>query len=278
MPDREHDMRTASFFDQAEGLRQMFAHTRARFVPVVSNPHVAFGGVMLERLCTAFAERGAKVLVVDAGERAGEAGEMAMVELGQCIERLSAQVSFLAARGLPVRFVDAAGSTGGFLRRAAEAAPQSDVVFVHAPATDLCRMFASGSRSGTAAIGHAGDNDVPIVFADDRPASVTHAYGSMKLLAQRAGLVVFDLMLAAAPSSPRAERIVAKLASCTDSFFGGVVREAARVDPAGDATEPPSAVLRRIAAARFGRPQAMPPLSSSSSHRAFGAYAELANP
>ncbi|MEO7055900.1 MAG: flagellar biosynthesis protein [Caldimonas sp.] len=268
-------MPSASFFDQAEGLRQMFAHTRARFVPVVSNPHVAFGGVMLERLCTAFAERGAKVLVIDAGERAGEAGEMAMVELGQCIERLSAQVSFLAARGLPVRFVDAAGSTGGFLRRAAEAAPQCDVVIVHAPAGDLCRMFASGSRSGGAA---HGDGDVPIVFADDRPASVTHAYASMKLLAQRADLVVFDLMLAAAPSSPRAERIVAKLVSCTDAFFGGVVREAARVDPAGDATEPPSAVLRRIASARFGRSQAMTPLSSSSSHRAFGAYAELANP
>ena len=139
--------------DQAEGLRQMFAHTRARFVPVVSNPHVAFGGVMLERLCTAFAERGAHVLVIDAGERAGEYSEMALVELGQCIERLSTQVSFLAARGLPLRFVDSTGSSRGFLRAAAEASPRSDVVIVHAPASELFRMFAPAQNG--AEIGRA---------------------------------------------------------------------------------------------------------------------------
>ena len=252
--------------DQAEGLRQMFAHTRARFVPVVSNPHVAFGGVMLERLCTAFAERGANVLVIDAGERAGEAGEMALIELGQCIERLSTQVSFLAARGLSVRFVDATGSSRGFLRAAAEASPRSDVVLVHAPAPELFRMFSPGQNG-------AAEGEVPIVFCDDRPASVTHAYGGVKLLAQRAGLVVFDLLLGAAPQSPRAERIVDKLSSCADSFFGGVLRNAARIDPAGDATEPPSAALRRIAAARLDPAAApIPPLS----HRPVGAYADLA--
>jgi hypothetical protein len=51
---------------------------------------------------------------------------------------------------------------------------------------------------------------------------VTHAYASMKLLAQRAGLVVSELLLGAAPHSPRAERIAAKLAGCADTFFAGV--------------------------------------------------------
>ena len=111
----------------------MFAGACARFVPVVSNPHVVCGGVLLERLSTAFAERGARVLVVDAGERAGSAGEMAMVDLGACVERLSPQVAYLAARGLAIRFVDAGGSTRAFLERAAEAAPGCDVVIVHAP-------------------------------------------------------------------------------------------------------------------------------------------------
>ena len=92
-------MPIASPNDQAEGLRQMFANACARFVPVVSNPHIASGGVMLERLCTAFAERGARVLVVDAGERAGQAGEMAMIDLAQCVERLTPQVWYLTARG-----------------------------------------------------------------------------------------------------------------------------------------------------------------------------------
>jgi len=232
--------------DQAQGLRQMFAHARVRFIPVVSNPHIGFGGVLLERLCTAFAEREATTLVVDAAERAGEAGEMALVDLGQCIERLSERVSYLAARGLPLRFVDAAGSTRAFLQRVAEAAPQCEVVLVHASAPELCRLF-SQKRAGAA----WSEAPCPIVLAEDHPESVTHAYAATKLLAQRAGLVVFDLVLGAAPQSPRADRIASQLASCSDIFFGGVLREWARIDPAGDAGEAPGPDLRRLIAGRL---------------------------
>jgi hypothetical protein len=256
--------------DQAEGLRQMFANANARFVPVVSNPHVAFGGVMLERLCTSFAERGARVLVIDAGERASAAGEMAMIELAQCIERLAPRVAYLAARGLPIRFVDAGGSTRGFLERATEAAPGCDVVLVHADARELCRMFAHGRRGR---IDETVDAPCPIVLADDRPASVTHAYASMKLLAQRAGLVVCDLLLGAAPHSPRAERIAAKLAGCADNFFAGVLRDWARIDPAGDAGEVPSEDLRRLVASRFENQVAVRPTSHSAAARWAGSAA-----
>jgi len=255
--------------DQAAGLRQMFAHARARFVPVVSNPHVAFGGVMLERLCTAFAERGARVLVVDAGERASSAGEMAMVDLAQCVERLAPRVAYLPARGLAIRFVDATGSTRAFLERAAEAAPGCNVVVVHAEASELCRMFAHGRRGAI----DIGDAPCPIVLAEDRPQSVTHAYASMKLLAQRAGLVVSDLLLGAAPNSPRAERIVAKLAGCADNFFAGVLRDWARVDPAGDPAEAPNESLRRLVAARFENHAAIRPTSYPAAARTAGSVA-----
>ncbi|MDQ2927500.1 MAG: flagellar biosynthesis protein [Pseudomonadota bacterium] len=245
--------------DQAEGLRQMFAHTRVRFIPVVSNPHVAFGGVLLERLCTAFAERQATTLVVDAAERAGEAGEMAMVDLGQCIERLSDHVSYLAARGLPLRFVDAAGSTRGFLQRVAEAAPRCDVVLVHASAPELCRLF-SQKRAGAA----WSEAPCPIVLAEDHPDSVTHAYAASKLLAHRAGLVVFDFVLGAASQSPRGERIVTKFAACTDMYFGAVLRSSARIDPAGDAGEAPGHDLRQLVAERLrGQPRRRPDSSST---------------
>ncbi len=265
--------------DQAAGLREMFAHSRCRFVPVVSNPHVAFGGVMLERLCTAFAERGARVLVVDAGERAGEYGEMALVELGQCIERLSSQIAFLAGRGLPLRFVDSHGSTRSFLRHAAEAAAGCDVVLMHAPAADLCRMFSSPRGHGAGDGLDAADDgagEAPIVLADDGPASVTHAYASMKLLAGRAGLVVFDLLLGAAPNSPRADRIAAKLASCVDAFFGAALRDVARVDPTGDATDAASTALRRIAATRFAGRRDVPDRTLSG--LAHGGGAVVAHP
>ncbi len=239
--------------DQADGLRQMFAHARVRFVPVVSNPHIAFGGVMLERLCAAFAERDARTLVVDAAERASGAGEMAMVDLGQCIERLTDRVSYLAARGLPIRFVDASGSTHEMLQRLAEAAPECDVVLVHASAPELCRLFSqtrASARFGAA----ASDAPCPILLADDRPDSVTHAYAAMKLLAQRAGLVVFDLVLGAAPHSPRAERIAAQLTTCADGFFGAALRDWARIDQAGDPADAPTAALRRLIGRRLGAP------------------------
>lgn len=230
-----HDAIDSSFpADQAHGLRQLFAHARVRFVPVVANPHVAFGGVMLERLCTAFGEQGAHVLVIDAAERAPAPNEMALLELSECIETLSPQVSYLAARGLPVRYVDAQGSTAGFLQAAAEATPQADVVLVHATESDLCRLFARSEAR-------------PLLLADDRPSSVTHAYGAMKLLTQRAGLLVHDLLLCAAPSSPRAERIAMQLATCADDFLGAVLRDWLQIDPASDSREPSTAPLRRWA-------------------------------
>lgn len=223
--------------DQADGLRRLFAGSRTCVLPVVSNPNVAFGGVMLERLCTAFAEHGRHTLVVDAAERAAEHAEMALLDLAECIEALSPQVSYLAARGLPLRFVDSTGSTAGFLQSLMSAAPQCDVLLVHASASDLCRLFARNADL---------DRVRPLLLADDRPASVTHAYAAMKLLTQRAGLVVHDLLLGAAKHSPRSERIAMQIATCADDFLGAVLRDWVRIDPAGEATEPPSPELRRL--------------------------------
>jgi hypothetical protein len=223
--------------DQADGLRRLFAHARVRFVPVVSNPNVAFGGVMLERLCTAFAEHGKRTLVVDASERASAHAEMALLDLSACIETLSPQVAYLAARGLPLRWVDANGSTHSFLQAVADAAPQADVVLVHASASEHCRLFARGGQAQPVR---------PLLLADDRPASVTHAYAALKLLTQRAGLVVHDLLLGAAPQSPRAERIAMQLATCADDFLGAVLRDWAQLEPASSAHEPPTPALRRL--------------------------------
>lgn len=234
-----------STIDQAHGLRRLFAHARVRFVPVVSNPHVAFGGMMLERLTTAIGELGHHTLVVDASERAAAHAELALMALADCIEPLSAQVSYLVARGLPIRFVDAQGSTAPFLQAVADAAPQADVVLVHAPASDLARLFARGAETSGVC---------PLLIADDRPASVTHAYAALKLLTQRAGLVVHDLLLGAAPHSPRAERIAMQLATCADDFLGAALRDWVQLDPASAPTEAPTPALRRLVREALRRP------------------------
>ena len=232
--------RAARPLDQAHGLRRLFAHTRQIQVPVVSNPHLPFGGVLLERLCTAFGEQGRRTLLVDASERSPEPQEMSLLDLASGVEALSAKVGYLAARGLPIRHVDTHGSTAGFLRALAEAAPGYDVVLIHAPATDLCRLFMQRGAEVD-----AGDAVRPLLLADDRPDSVTHAYAAMKLLTQRAGLVVHDLLLCAPPHSPRAERIAMQLATCADDFLGAVLRDWVQIDPATDAASPTLPALRR---------------------------------
>ena len=128
--------------DQAHGLRRMFAASRQRLVPLVHNPFATFGGIGMERLCAAFAERGLHTLVVDAADTASTPQELAGIDLAACAQQLSRSVSFLAARGLPMRWLDSRGLTTGFLQALSEAAPRADVILVHAGASDLARMFA----------------------------------------------------------------------------------------------------------------------------------------
>jgi hypothetical protein len=116
--------------DQAAGLRQMFATRALRFIPVVANGSAGYGGLVLERLCTAYATLGLHTLVVDAGDQARPPCELAEFDLAEGIEPLSRQVSYMAARGLPLRHVDARGNCDSLLDALAEASPQSDVVLV----------------------------------------------------------------------------------------------------------------------------------------------------
>jgi hypothetical protein len=247
---RTPEMTTHHPIDQAQGLRQLFAHAQVRFIPVVANPHVAFGGLMLERLCSGFAEQGLRTLVVDASGRSSAPSEMALLDLAVCIEPLSSQVAYLAARGLPLKFVDATGSTRAFLQAVAEASPESRIVLVHAEAGDLCRLFGQAGRSGET------QPVCPLLLADDHPTSVTHAYAAMKLLARRAGLLVHELLLGAAEDSPRAERIAMQVAICADDFLGAVLRDWVRLDPASAPTDPTTPALRRWVRERLQRDDA----------------------
>lgn len=220
--------------DQADGLRRMFASRRVRIVAVASNPHVAFAGVMLERLTAACAALGLKSLVVDAAENAPAPHEYAALDLSVCVEPLAPGVAYLAARGLPIRHVDARGSCAGFVQAAADAAPGADVLVLHAPAAELSRMI--GRRALR-----------PLLLAADHPTSVTHAYASMKLLAARNGLMSYDLLLGCDPYSPRRDRIAPQLADTADRFLGAVLQDWARVDPASDLQDLPTPDLLRLA-------------------------------
>ncbi|MBV8501811.1 MAG: flagellar biosynthesis protein [Paucibacter sp.] len=220
--------------DQADGLRRIFKGSRLRVVPVVSNPHVPEAGVLVEALCAAFAEQSLHTLVVDAAEYAPEANELASVDLGAAIERLSKEVSYLAARGLPMRHLNTQGSAAGFLDALAEAAPHAEVLVLHASAAELARLI--GQRELR-----------PLLLAGLEPHSVTHAYAGMKWLTQRCGLMAYSLLLATHPQLQLAGRIAQRISSCGDSFLGALLRDWACFDPRTPVGAPLPAELRHLA-------------------------------
>jgi hypothetical protein len=249
--------------DQADGLRRMFAGRRQRVLALVANPHVAFSGMVLDRLAALLSGGRRQVLVVDAAGNSPAPGELASVDLAACVEPLSPRVSYLAASGLPMNYIDTRGCAEGFISAVQRAAPQADVTLLHADAQDLARIFKRRAVR-------------PMLIGADHPESIKHAYAGAKLLAGRCGLLTFDLLLAAAPNSPRAISIVQSLAGCAESFLGAVLCHTARIDPAGDPAAPADAELSALLAAQWALDES--PELAAAVPRAVAAPAQSARP
>lgn len=237
-----HDGPTA---DQAQGLRRLFSGPSLCHLALVSNPFVDESGGVVERLTSALCALGVNTLVVDAADTSPAAAELAVLDLRACIEPLSPQVSYLAARGLPRRHVDGRGSSAAWLDQLAAAAPQAQAVLVHAGASDLARLY---SRAGSPQCLR------PLVLVSDHAESITHAYAAMKLLAMRRQLLSFDVLVAAPTSSAsrrRAAALAGRLTSCADSFLGASVRDWVALDPACDVREPCTDALVGLLAAQL---------------------------
>ena len=236
-----HDIHVPSPADQAHGLRRLFAGAGQQHLALVANPHVAFSHVVLERLTTVLDGLGLSTLVVDGADSSPAPQELAALDLRACIEPLSERVSYLAARGLPLRHVDTRGSAAHLLDRLQAAAPQCRVLLVHAGASDLARLYPRRALR-------------PLLLASELPDSLTAAYASMKLLVMRNALMSYDLLLAAPPTSARVPRIAERLASCADNFLGAALHGWAAIDPACDVRDDPGAALRQLVAAQLQAP------------------------
>lgn len=230
--------------DQAHGLRQLFSTRMVHFVPLISNPHVLFSGVVMERLCAAWAELGLRSLVVDAAEKADTPHELAELDLCDAIESLSSHVKYVAARGLPARYVDAQGSCSDMLHALTQSSPNTDVVLIHAPAADWVRLIAQPLRSGLA------PKISPMVLVDEQQTSIMHAYSAIKVMAQRAGLMAHDLIVLADEAGEPAQRVARSVATCADQFLHAVQRCWVCLDPAQAAQDDPTPALRDLARAQ----------------------------
>ena len=209
--------------DQAAGLRRMFGSSRKRFIALAHNEHVPQAAMVVDRLCQAASALGLHTLVVDAADSAPAPHEMALIDLPACVEPLSADVSYLAARGLTIRHVDTLGRCTAFLEALERAAPQADLVLVHAGTTDLARLF--------------GDQRLrPLLLGADSPRAMTEAYASLKRLSQRPGWLAHDLLIVADPQGPRTERLGESLAECAERFLGAAIHDCVVIDPRGEAS------------------------------------------
>jgi len=224
--------------DQAQGLRQLFGGRRRAALALVANPHMAFGGAVLDPLARALAAQGRQVLVVDAASGSPPPPELAAVDLALCVEQLAPGVAYLPAAGLATAYVDTRGCAEGLIDAAERAHPAADLVLVHADAADLARVFRRRPVR-------------PLLLGADHPESIKHAYAGAKLLATRCQLLTFDLLLAAPAQSPRAQAIVQSLAGCAETFLGALLMHHAFIDPACTADEPPAADLARLLAAQL---------------------------
>jgi len=224
--------------DQADGLRRLFAGRRRAVLPLVANPHVAFGGQVLDRLAAALAQLDRRVLVLDAASSSPPPPELAAVDLALCVETVSPRIAYLPAGGLATAFVDTRGSAEGLLDAAQRAAPSCDAIIVHADAPDLLRIFRRRAAR-------------PLLLGADHPESIKHAYAGAKLLALRGEMLTFDLLLATPPRSPRAAAIAKSLAGCIEGFLGGLLQHHVQVDPASAADAPLEPALAELLASQL---------------------------
>jgi len=235
--------------DQATGLRRLFAARSQRLLPVAANPFVTGTGPVLGVIASALVSRGHEVLLVDAAETSPRPREWARLDLAAGIEPLGERLSYLAARGLPLARVDTRGSAARFVDEVCAAAPQADVVLLHADATDLARLLQQRAAR-------------PLLLGADRPDAIKHAYACTKLLVQRCELMTFDLVLAAHPSNRRVRAIAATVASCAERFLGALLLDWCAVDPLLDGEPAHDAALQRLLAAQLSlesAPMAGPP-------------------
>ena len=233
--------------DQADGLRRVVAANQGVLVPVVANPHVEHHGAVLARLASVFAEQGLNTLVVDAADTAPEPGELAFIDLGACVEPLAPQLAYLAARGLPMQFVDTRGSCASFIPRTMSIVQDIDVVVMHAEARVLARMLGEQPLR-------------PVLLASGAGESITHAYAALKLLVQRLGLMSFDLVMPTNKGrGPTPAQVARRVSDCADRFLGAALHDSAAIDPdiAFGAASGPD--LMRLAAAQLRVPAAGAP-------------------
>lgn len=214
-------------FDQAHGLRRLFAHHTVHLLPVVSNPYVPGAHMLMEGLCHGLAAQGLHTLVVDAAPSPYTTGvDVAQavardLDLGQWIDELDTHTSVLAASPTLGHFADRAGASSLLFEALREAAPSADVIMFHADAAVLGGLFAHRRVR-------------PLVMSTDEAASLTHAYAAIKILTQYGALVQHSVVMDLPRQAMGLPLAATRLVKCASDFLGAQVNLSAVTSTATD--------------------------------------------
>ena len=194
----------------------MFAARVIRFIPVVANPQL-----LVAAWCWNACAPPSRGLVstpwwsMPATRLAPS--ELAAFDLAEGIEDLSRQVRYMPARGCPCVMWMRAAHAATLLDALADASPQSDVILIHASASELVRIF--GHQAGPPIC-------VPCCFCNDMAEGLTDAYGAIKVIVQRGHWLAYDLVVCASARSKQADEVARRLAHCADNFLGAASQPA----------------------------------------------------
>jgi hypothetical protein len=214
-------------FDQAHGLRRLFAHHTVHLLPLVSNPYVPGAHMLMEGLCHGLAAQGLHTLVVDAAchPQAGGVDVAQAVardlDLGQWIDELDAHTSVLAVSPTLGHFADGGPASSLLFEALREAAPCADVILFHADASALGGLFAHRRVR-------------PLVMSTDEAGSLTHAYASIKILAQYGGLLQHSVVMDLPRQAMGLPLAATRLVRCAADFLGAQVTLSAVTSTATD--------------------------------------------
>jgi flagellar biosynthesis protein FlhG len=197
-------------FDQADGLRRLFAERDIPVLPVLAP--TGNQGALVAHLALAHAHVGREVLIVDAsrGEVALAMGQRARYELAHVVsgDKSLEDVVLHAADG--VRIVPAARALMGatnvdrwLAALAGELQPQPDLILLH-----HCTSFAGM------------DGDL-LVIATPMADSLTRTYSELKRLGTRRGRI--RLFVAGAASESSARNLHRALSDAARRFIGAAI-------------------------------------------------------
>ncbi|APV51401.1 hypothetical protein BWI17_17915 [Betaproteobacteria bacterium GR16-43] len=206
-------------FDQAQGLRELFARPALSILPVVSGAHGVGKTTVVTHLAHAAARAGRRVAILDAsrGDVAAACGIAARYELMHMLEGLRGWEDVAIAGPGGVRIVPGARGYAAMSRDPAQGAQLFPAFASLENGPELLLVNLPSGEALTSSLLDP-DGDILLVLTP-RPESLTAAYAVVKRLARETGTRRIRLLVNRAATPDEARQVHATFAAAAQRFL-----------------------------------------------------------